>query len=252
MLPDYVECSNGTFRHEDDIFEDCRGGAHALSGERQNADVEIVREVLTAVCEGADAYCTENEDYATGYAYIVNECSHGWSGRVKEWIVDTYHDRMGHGQFDDSIDKVVELICEGLSGDFDCEVEYDPNEYAAYSGDGLCLDSIDIGEHEEQVDISCFDELQELHNQGRLDDVLDELDHDFCINRNPRREKNEKTGRFEVVGRKSYNPYDSDHTCFEVYTLPGGQWHYVVPAERMRELVANAIVDLCRKANSNG
>jgi hypothetical protein len=59
------------------------------------------------------------------------------------------------------------------------------------------------------------------------------------VSRNRRREKNEKTGYYECVGRETYMPYDhcADHPCFEVMTNPGGQWHYVVSADDMRGLV---------------
>jgi len=228
MLPGYVECSNGSFRHEDDVFTDCRDNPHASESDRNAADVEIVREVLTAISDGADAYCTENEDYATGCIHIVSEVSHEWPARIKEWDAD-YHP-----------DDVIDAVCEEMDGGFDCEVEYDRSEHDRYTGPGCCLYSLDIGEHEEQIDLSCHDELKELHLCGRLDDVLDELDRDFCISRSRRRVKNDKTGCYEEVGRKTYDCYGSDHPTLTIYTLPGGQWHYVVPAKRMKELFREA------------
>ncbi len=246
---DLVECSDGTVRCHGDVCYDCRGGAHGSEDDRLEAEVTIVSEVLNGVGKWADEYCTENSDYADGYAHMVDELSHDWPERVKEWICDTYGDSYGYTRFDGCIDKLVSSICEALGGGFDTEAEYDRNEYAGYSGKGCCLASFDIGEHEEQIDVSAHDDLNTLHEEGRLDDILDRVNCDVYVSRHQRREKNETTGRYENVGRETYNPYNRDNPTFEVYTNPGGQWRFVVPAERMKELFVDALADYCKRVD---
>ena len=248
---DLVECSDGTTIPLSDVFEDCRGGYHSNEDDRHEADVTIVREVLDNVIKWVDEY-VQNTDYADGYYHIVDECSHDWDRSVEEWVREHYGDHMGYGHLDDYVDDIVESIGCNLKGSSDWEPEYGHNEYFGYSGPGCCLWGTDIGEYEEQIDVSCFDELQELHNQTRLDDVLDDLEREFCISRSQRRVKNESTGRYEGVGRKTYmSGFNGDkHPCFEMYTSPGGRYDFVVCADRMHELVATAIIDICRRTDS--
>jgi hypothetical protein len=243
---DLVECSDGTFMCHADVHYDCKENPHSNDEDRHDADVEIVVDLLNGVDEWVTEYCTKNTDYTSMYDHIVDEDTHYWPHRVGEWIDNTYGDWRGHSKYDDFKDVLVNSICEGLQGSLDCEPEYHANEWAAYSGNGCCLWSVDIGEHEEQIDISCFPELQELHDRGDLDDVLDDVNCNVYISRSKRRVKNEETGRYEYVGRDTYMPYGrkDNHPTFEVYTNPSGQWQFVVSKERMEELLTAAIVEL--------
>jgi hypothetical protein len=245
---DVVECSDGSNCSRKEAFADCRGEYHCTEQERRDADVLIVEDVLDGVVKWAEGYCTENSDYADGYFCCVSETSHEWSGPIEEWVEYGAEDILGHVDLADTdglVDSVVSYISENLDAGFDCEPEYNHTDYSNYSGDGCCLWGFKIEEHEEQVDISCFDELKDLHDQRRLDDVLDGVNCDAYVNRNRRREKNEETGYYENVGRKTYMPYDRDdeNPTFEVcFTIRGG-WDFVVSAERMTELVGNALLD---------
>lgn len=235
---DIVECSDGTACARHEACFDVRGCAHREEEDRHEANVEIVREILKGVEEWSEEYHTGNGDYPDCYGYIVNETSHEWPDIIERWIRKAHGDRMGHTKYDDCMDKLVEHIYMELDSS-DCEAEYDSIEWARYSGVGCCLFSLEIGEIEEQIDISCHPELKELHDLRELDDCLDELDRDFCIGRSRRRVQNEETGRYEYIGRETYMPYEhSSHCpCFEIYTMPGGQWHFVVPADRIDELI---------------
>jgi hypothetical protein len=246
---DTVECSDGTDCLLRDAFVDCRGEYHSDETDQHDANVAIVTDVLDGVGKWAEEYCTENTDYVDGYFCLVDEMSHDWPERIEEWFSDLCYNGEGYEDYEDDNEFLAELVaavCEAIDVGFDCEPEYDANEYACYSGPGCCLWSFDIGEHEEQVDISYYDELQALHDAGELDDVLDDVNCDVCVSRRRRREKNEKTGNYEPVGRETYMPYDhdADHPTFEVYTNPGGQWRFVISAERMGELVQEAIATL--------
>ena len=121
------------------------------------------------------------------------------------------------------------------------------NEYAIYDGPGCYLDGFDIGEVEEQVGISDYPEFEVLHKCGELDDCLDEYDGYACINRSKRRVKNEKTGHYEEVGRNTYDTHGSDYPTFEFYHSPGGRWDFVVPDDRMNDLLQEALIELFEK-----
>jgi hypothetical protein len=252
---DVVTCSDGEERKRFDALADCAGEYHADDEARLEANGVIVGDILEAREKASCEYATENGDYADGYAGIIDERCDGWNDRVHEWIDDNYADEYDWVDYDNEdeqpgfVDSIVQSVCEELEGSFDCEPEFDHNEYAAYSGSGCCLDSFDIGEIEEQISINDHPELQALHDAGELDDVLDEVEsdyrHDYTISRQRRRVKNEKTGHYECTGRATYLPYDNsaDYPTFEIYIIPGGQWQFVVSAERMGELVTAAILE---------
>jgi hypothetical protein len=246
---DTVECSDGADCLLRDAFVDCRGEYHSDDADQHDANVTIVTEILKGIDEWATEYCTENTDYVDGYFYVVDEMSHDWAPRIEEWFSDLCYNGEGYEGYEDDDDFTAELVAavrEAIDVDSDCEPEYDANDYACYTGSGCCLWSFDIGEHEEQVEISAYPELQALHDQGILDDVLDDVNCDAYVCRSRRREKNEKTGYYEPVGRETYMPYDrhTDCPCFEVMTSPGGQWRFVIPADRMDEIVQEAIAVL--------
>lgn len=241
---DDAVCSDGTECKRRDAFFDARGCAHRTDEERFDADVAIVQEILEEREKASEAYYTENGDYADSASYIVSECREDGVKAVKEWLSEEYYELFDYGEFNDFLEDMVAHVCEEIYSWGDYEPEYSYNEYDCYSGDGCCLYSLEVGECEEQVDIASCEELQALHDSGELDDILDELDREFCIGRSQRRVKNEDTGYYENVGRETYDPYDSDHPDIMIYTMPGGQWHYVVSAERMEELVQE-FVDAC-------
>jgi len=244
-VDDIVVCVDGSeCRHGDALF-DCEGGAHRTDEDRHDRDVQVVSDFLDEVGKWAEDYCTGNSDYPDAYSCLINEGCHDWDDDVREWIENEYGDECGHTNFDDYIEEIVEKVCEELDGEFDCEAEYNSNEYAAYSGSGCCLGSFDIGEHEEQIEINGHDVLRVLHERGDLDDVLDDVNCDVYINRDRRREKNEETGYYEPVGRETYMPYEHnrEHPDLLIYVNISGQWQWVVPADRMEELVCEALLD---------
>ena len=249
-------------------FSDCRGIKHPDADTRHDADVAIVEELLDAHDKWVTEYCTENDDYASGYDCIVDEGSHGWAARIKDWLEDRYADFTGHLDADElaalitdtvdydldavnadindcddpwdhadfikwfcsnlDADELVETIRERLCGSSDCDIIYGSNEYARYTGPGMFLDGFDIGEHEEQIEISSVSEFAILHEDDKLNDVLDDVKSDSYVSRQRRREKNEKTGKYEYTGRETYDPYGSEYPDLLTYHCPGGRWDFVV------------------------
>lgn len=245
---DFIQCSDGTLCEAREAFADSKGDYHSDAEVRHESDVTIVTDVLNKVGEWADEYCTENTDYADGYACLIDEDSARWKDTVGEWVEEHCDE---YDLDSDIVESVGEWVFEALEGSYDCEPEYHCNEYATYGGSGCCLASYEVGEVEEHVDIVNHDELQALHDDSRLDDVLDDVNCDVYVSRSRRREKNEKTGHYEQVGRETYMPYErsADHPTFEVYTNPGGQWQWVVSEDRMTELVDEALEALFGSAD---
>jgi hypothetical protein len=242
---DVVECSDGSDCSREEALADCRGEYHRTDEERHDADVTIVEEVLDEAVKWADDYCTGNSDYPDGYFGIVDELSHEWPDRVEEWVRNEWGDYYGRTELDDCIGEVVKMVCAELDADFHCEPEYNGSDYSGYSGDGCCLWGFKIEENEEQIGVLDSPELSVLHEQRRLDDVLDSVNCDAYVSRSQRREKNEETGYYENVGRQTYMPYphNEEYPTFEIYHGVSGGWDFVVSAEDMNRLLSNAILE---------
>jgi len=240
---DVIVCSNGAECSRSEAFYDCRNNPHFTEKDRLDADVAIVTDILDGADQWVCDYCTGNVDYADGYDCIVSERRHNWPDRIEEWLRANYGDIYGHTDFDDRMQDVVEFICDRLEDHDYFEPIYGANDYAAYSGEGLCLDSFGIREIEEQTDISAFSELQILHDSKKLDDILDYYKGDAYIDRSKRRVKNEETGYYEYIGRETYDPYNSDCPSITTYHNPGGQWHFIVPMDCMKDIVMDALLE---------
>ena len=243
---DIIVCSDDTDCRHGDVCYDVAGCAHSNEDDRKDANVGLVRDILDEAEKWSNECHPENGEWADGVAYIIDEMAHDWPRRVEEWLTNEFEEYEGDELVNPHADYMGELVayvCEGIEGCFDAE--YSGNEYAGYSGDGCCLYSLEVGECEEQIDINGYPELKAIHELRELDDVLDELDSDFCTSRSQRRVKNEETGRYEGVGRETYMRHskDDEYPTFEIYTMPGGQWHYVVDAERMNELVSEFLAE---------
>jgi len=273
-VSDVVVCSDGSECPRLEAFVDCVNEYHRTEEERHEADVAIVSDMLDGEYKWCEEYCTENTDYADGYFGCVSEGSHNWDGPVKEWIRDNWDDITGDADLADCIEgELTAMVCNELSANFDCEPEFCRSEYSAYSGDGCCLDGFAIGEYETQVDINGHPALQVLHDAGRLDIILDDVNCDLYVSRSRRREKvkcrncdepigsahragcklnadngsdvSEDDCNYENVGRETYMPYerDSKHPNFLGSANISGRWDFVVSAERMEELLCEAIVE---------
>lgn len=235
---DWIECSDGTLRHNDDIIRDCRDGAHGSEEDAQDSNVEIVTEILMGHEKWTIEYTTENSDYPDGCAYICDEDAINWRDRFEEHICECLKYKY---DIEDDAKDIAREIYERMSAGLDVEAEYDRCEYSAYSGNGFSPYSLEIGEYHNQVEIASHKELQVLHNDGVLDTVLDDVNCDVFVSRRRRRKKNETTGYYEHVGRKMYDPYGSDYPCLDlVHDIPG-QWHYVLSDESIDQMIEDEL-----------
>jgi len=199
--------------------------------------LQELSDYLDSIGKWAEDYIFDNSDYADNYLCLVCEDQIRFRDEVVEWVCSNYEN------LDEDFGK---LVWENLDPGFDSEAEAIRNEYASYSGKGCCIGAFEIGEYEEQVDFSNDDVLTELHDSGELDDYLDEVNCDVYPCRHKRREKNENTGRYEYVGRETYNEYNRDNPTLEIIVACGGQVQIVVPEERMHELVTETILQVVR------
>jgi len=239
-LPDdEVICEDGWICKHKDAHYDSAGGAWGDPSLRDDRDVELVTEFLMGMDEWVTEYATGNTDYPSMYDCCVSEGHHNWSGRIKEWVEDNLE------VCEDYVDHVVEYICTELAGYEDWEWEYSRNEYSCYSGPHCCIDSVEIGEYEDQIEINEHSVLAALHEDGRLDSILDNVNCDVHVYRQRRRVQNKETGRYEYTGAETYDPYgrETDHPTLTTYHSPGGQWHAVVFEDRMNELVEEFFED---------
>ena len=86
-----------------------------------------------------------------------------------------------------------------------------------------------------------------MHDDDRLNDVLDDVKSDSYVSRSRRRVKNEETGRYECVGRETYDPYGSKYPDIMTYHCPGGRWDFVVCEDTMNEYLLDGLTELFDK-----
>ena len=197
-----VLCSDDTHCRYADVYFDSRGNPHSNHDDCMDADQDIVNEILDMVDEHVCGYA-QHEDYGEMFVCCALE-----------------------GFYSPSTNAFTKMLYDAING-YDCEVEYNSNEYTSYDGDGLCLGSFPVGEYEEQVDISQFPELQVLLDRDDLLELLENARSDSCVESNPR--------------------LQDDYPCFHTYHLPGGIWHVVVPRERVIELTTETVLEYCRR-----
>jgi hypothetical protein len=250
---DIVECSDGTHCRHDEAWYDCLGCAHSTEEDAHDRNVEVVTIILDNRVAWATEYATENDDYTSGYDHCVGEDFPNYEDDVKEWVEnelddsDAYPDRPYWLDPAAVIERIGQAVYDKLADDagreayYNCEVEYSCCEYFRYTGSGLCVGGFAIGEIEEQVDINGDEVLSVLHDMRLLDGCLDDYSGDAYIGLDRQREKNEKTGRYEYVGPKTYMPYPRsvDYPDFLFYHSPGGRWDYVVSEETMKDIISD-------------
>lgn len=232
-VDDVVECSDGTdIRYGDALF-DVSGNTHRTEEARNEADADYVRGELDALSKWIDEW-VEESDYGDSYAYIAEEVSHDWLDDIREWVDAELFDYEGDDLPDEFIDWVAEHIRDNLEA---WECVHSRNEYAAYSGPGICLYSLDVGEVEWQIDLAGHDQFTNLHDEGRLEGLLESYNGDLYVYRNDHYDSD--------LGKRVSDGYVSkgDYPCIMVYANPGGQWHYVATEETLGELLDAAIAE---------
>lgn len=197
------------------------------------ANAEIVKKILDADCKWYEDYA-KTDDYGGDYAYLAAESGRtDWHDEVSEWVESNYSNYDG---FDDWSGEMIRAIIDGVDLRNDCEAIYWPSDYSMYSGDGICVDSWQLGELENQIDVSYHAELEALHDRGELEAILDHIegDGDWGLINHARWDS--KKGRRDGINYVSHN-------CIDMYVSPGGQWCFVIPEGKLEELAEEFLTD---------
>ena len=215
---EYFDIEGNPVEDEESVFE---------------ANADCVKKILDAECEWYEDY-VKGDDYGSEYAYIAGECGRtDWHDDVAEWVENNYSNYAG---FDDWSGEMTRAIIDGVDLRNECEAIYGPNEYAAYSGDGVCVYSLDIGECEHQIDVSYHPILDELNDRGELEAILEDVEGsgDWGLHNHARWDAKR--------GRRDGTEYVHGG-CLSMYVSPGGQWYLVIPHSRIEELAEEFLTD---------
>ena len=134
---------------------------------------ELVRAVLEGVIEWSDEY-NASAECGDQYGYLVFENPEPMRENVREAIIDL-------DEYDESVELDDAFVNDIMD---DLEVHTDFSTTCGYYGSSphdVHFDSFDWGEVEEQVDLSAFPVLMELHKRGNLEEILGNLENTFCI-----------------------------------------------------------------------
>lgn len=212
-----VTVEGETLLHRD-VKYDCRGGAHCDEDARDEADAEIVKEIIDDIEMACTDYATSDE-YAEGYFYLIDEGSAPFE-RIAEWLLD--NDLASNNEANDLATQLYSDVESNIT------VHHQQSEYASYAGQGVCLYSLEIGECEEQVDICSFPEFERLHKSGGLEQAIARYHGDAYPYAHTHYENRKHVRKGYVRGN-----------CFTLICSPGGCWHYVVSTERLKEALAD-------------
>jgi len=220
-LPDdqvYTEC--GGLARRADCFEDLSGHYHLDDEDRREVDAEVVHDAIDSHCKWTEEY-TENDDYGYEYAYCALEGldAQRTEDEVAEYIEQWAGDELKEGEARALATKVVEEI-----GDCDIEAHHQYSEYASYSGSGVCIWSCGVGEVEGHMDIADYD----WSDLDDLESILEDYNGDAYLYETT--VYNRETGKREGRG---YN----DRGTITYYANPGGAWHFVIPADFIKNIV---------------
>lgn len=169
---------------DDDEFKDCEDELWVVVNGRWKAKDEIDEhnaDVLKEYFEDQEKWIMEyvqSDDYVDNYAYLMGE-SNRINESVKQLLKEEtlYYWRLPAELFDDMADNIATEILQNGQFDFHVVDEYS-SECVGY------LDSFEIGEYEEQIEVSRVEEDLEDKIIGDVVDALEEwipVQRDFCI-----------------------------------------------------------------------
>jgi len=229
---DMVDCEDtGAYKRRAECVESVDGKFWEDREERYDHERDLVETYFKDFIDWSDEY-RASDDCVGEYAHLV------WEDR--ERIMDNVREALGNllgdewedsdGSNDDLIGDVVEALSE--------HVEFDTTTgYHGYSGLDVVFDSYDIGEVEEQVDINEIELLHDLHVRGDLEEILEDLDSDFCFQQFSHAIYDEK-GKF--TGKYKHEPIISrgEYPCI-MLTNDTSLWYHYGCSEETLETVYN-------------
>lgn len=229
-VDDIVTASDGQQLRRGDAIADSRGKYHSTEEDADYAEEEYREEIAERIHGFIDDHCrwteeyTEYDDYGDGYAYCALECLD-----VQRTIDDVteYIGKWAGSELRDGEARAIATdIVERFDG-CDIECEHSSSEYAAYSGDGVSIWSMPIGEVEGQFDITDSDVFEGL-TDGEIEQALATYNGDAYLYEQSRYDK--ESGRRVGMG------YVSRGTV-TYCANPGGAWHYYLPGSYIKDRV---------------
>lgn len=186
---------------------------------------------LDNVAKATGEYSTGHGDFASGYDCLVTDDQTIFRDRFIMHI-------KAHFELPNGI--TPEMVWDKFDAR-DFGWEWEPgNEYAAYSGQGFCIASFDVGEQEEQIDVFSNPILMDLWENDALDEYLDCYNGDLYLNQDYEREYDVEKGYWVNTDRKSY-VHSSEYPCLYGYVNCSGMWHAVL----CDDYIDSLIEDLC-------
>lgn len=222
-LPDdIIETQSGQRARRADCFVDCKGRYYLDDEDRYEADAELVHDDIDAHCQATNEY-TEHEDYGSNYVYCAVEQLCLYESSVIDDIVEFIEDWADNELKDGEARKIARDILDRIHEcDIECHHQY--NEYASYAGSGVCIWSCEVGEVESQIELSGYD----WADLDDLESILEEYNGDAFLYAFSDYDSETK--------KHKRRPY-VDRGTITYYANPGGAWHFVIPADHIKDAV---------------
>jgi len=144
--------------------------------ERTEHEEQLVKDYLNDLVKYHREY-TASEENVSQYTYLMGENPTDYRRNIREALEEALDECDDH---DFLTDEVVDDIFEALDGDMACK---STEGYSAPSGIDVTFDSFNWGEEEDQVEINDHELLSALQARNELEDILDNLDREFCFYR---------------------------------------------------------------------
>lgn len=222
---DIVFCEDtNVYNERCNVYTAVDGTCFEDDAERREHDKDLVRAVLDDHEKWAQDYL-ESDDYGNDYAYLAMETSHDWPGYIEEYCLE-------NGISCALVPYIAECI-----DDSDIECQMNRNHYAGYSGDGMCLFSFDVEEHEDQIEVDNNPVLKALHDRDELEGILVELDRKYCFHYSNHWDQDKQQRIFDKI---------VNNGTFLMYHSVSVVWHYYVSRNIFDERVTQAICAYCR------
>ena len=195
---------------DDEAWED--------ESERNDHDVDLLRTYFEGVIEWSDDWHA-SDDAAD---HLVQEGGGGYMrDNVKAWFDNRGVD------YDDYPKDMIADIC----ADHNLPMEVSISHGCFGSSDhDVTFDSYDCGECEEQVDLSGSELLTALHDRGDLEDLLEEIDREFCFYRNSKWDPATKTRTEGSIVS------EGEYPCIMLYNCPDVWYHFGCSDDELQEV----------------
>jgi hypothetical protein len=170
---DLVICEDtGKYKRRADCLHSPDGTHFDDDEELAEHNEDAVDEFLNGVIEWSDEYHA-SEECGGQYGYLLGENPVQMRDNIR-YALEELTDRIDFTDefLNDMIDDLDDCI------DFTCT-----SSCFGSSNQDVVFDSFDCGEVEEQIDINDVPLLAALHDEGKLEGILESLDREFCFGR---------------------------------------------------------------------